>query len=447
MNKISISIIIPVYNAEKYLSETLQSVLKQTYKEFEVICINDASTDTSSEILYQFQCLDSRIRVIENNERSGAAFSRNIGIRESKGKYITFLDADDIFEEEMLQSAYDAMEKNDVDIVIYEGVHVSSEHIYEKKKVRHNERFIEKYCMIPFSVRECEPIEFLNWGDSPWNKLYKRSFIISNNLEFQDIPNSNDVYFVEMALLLAEKVIALADSRVMVYARDHDEPTRISYDRDPMCTYQAMEKIGKELINRKMFSEVFQHYYCRLFYGLRYSIRNTKKCETARNFYTFLQKEGIRNFASLSHDCYSKVDGYIYSLLEKFKKEDFSTGWYNNESLLAFYLHASAQKVISLFQSYEKNHVAVAIWGIGVNGKSLLNFLVNNNLRIAEVIDKDENKYGTVISGYKVRKPGEVLDEIQTVIVCSFDIYKAVVVELQETQIEVVNIEDIVGKV
>lgn len=437
----------PVYNAERYLSETLQSVLKQTYKAFEVICINDASTDISLEILQQFQRLDNRIQIIENQERCGAAFSRNRGICEAKGDYITFLDADDIFEEEMLQSAYTAAEKDDVDIVIYEGMHVPSEQVYVKRSVRRNECFIGKYCMVPFSVRECEPIEFMNWADSPCNKLYKKSFIMSNKLEFQSLPNSNDVYFVEMALLLAEKIIALNDRRVMVYLRDHDGPSRISFDRNPMCTYQAMEKIGKELIKRKIFSDIFQYYYCRLFYELRTSLRSTKKSESARNFYDFLQKEGINNLASLSYDCYSEVDSYIHGLLENFKKLDFSIAWYNDETVFAFYLQKNAQKVISLFQSYEKNRVAAALWGIGVNGRTFLNFLNNNHLKVAEVIDKDENKCGRVINGYKVRKPNEVLEKIQVVIVCTFGIYKDIFDELQGTEIEVVDMESIVGKV
>lgn len=447
MDEVNISIIMPVYNAEKYLGETLQSILKQTYKDFEILCINDASIDTSLEILKNFQCVDKRIRILENNEHSGAALSRNVGIREAKGKYITFLDGDDIFEEEMLELAYRAMERYDVDIVMYEYMHVSSEHIYERRCIQRRERFVEKYCNSPFSIRACEPIEFMNWKDGPCNKLYKRSFIISNKLEFQTLPSSNDVYFVQMALLLSEKIIALNDRRVMLYARDHDEPTRISRDRDPMCVYRAMVKLGQELIARKVFSEVFQHYYCRVFYALKASIYKTKKSENARLFYEFLQKEGINNLASLSYDCYTKIDSYIYGLLENFKKLDFSTGWYKNESILDFYLYKNAHKVISLFQSYEKNHMTVAIWGIGRNGRKLLNFLHNNNLSVNEVVDKSENKCGEIVNGYKIRKPDEVIERIQVVVVCSLNIYEEVISELQGKKVDVVNIEDVVGMV
>lgn len=446
MDEVNISIIMPVYNAEKYLGETLQSILKQTYKDFEILCINDASIDTSLEILKNFQCMDKRIRILVNNEHSGAAFSRNVGICEAKGKYITFLDGDDIFEEEMLELAYRAMERYDVDIVMYEYMHVPSEHIYEKRCIQRSERFVEKYCESPFSIRECEPIEFLNWSDGPCNKLYKRSFIISNKLEFQTLPSSNDVYFVQMALLLAEKIIALNDRRVMVYARDHDEPSRISRDRDPMCAYRAMMKVGQELIARKVFTEVFHHYYCRLFYALRSSINKTKKSENARLFYEFLQKEGINNLTSLSYDSYTKIDRYIYGLLENFKTLDFSTGWYKNESILGFYLYKNAHKVISLFQAYEKNHMTVAIWGMGRNGKKLLNFLHNNNLRVNEVVDKSENKWGEIVSGYKIRKPDEVIEQIQVIVVCSSNIYEEVISELQGKKVDVINIENVVGK-
>ena len=221
----------PLYNAEKYLREALQSVLNQTYQDFELICIDDASDDSTMEILQYFQHQDNRIKIMSNKERFGAAISRNRGIEASVGKYITFLDGDDIFEEEMLQLAYQAIEKNNVDIVMYEYKHVQSEYIYEKKSVLRSPQFIRKYCKVPFSMQDCTPIEFLNWSSSPWNKLYRKSFIISNQLEFQTLTSSNDVFFVEMALLLAKKMIMLDDRRVMVYARDHFEPSRISIDR------------------------------------------------------------------------------------------------------------------------------------------------------------------------------------------------------------------------
>ena len=115
-----ISVIMPLYNAERYLEESLKSVLSQSLSDFELICINDGSTDNTLNILRTFQKEDNRIVVLENAQRQGAAYSRNKGIEAAKGKYLSFLDGDDIFEEEMLEAGYQAAFENAVDVVIYE---------------------------------------------------------------------------------------------------------------------------------------------------------------------------------------------------------------------------------------------------------------------------------------------------------------------------------------
>lgn len=328
LSMVDISIIMPLYNAEKYLGETLQSILRQTYKEFELICINDASTDTTLEIVRRFQTADSRIRVLENREHSGAAVSRNRGIREARGKYITFLDGDDIFDEEMLKMAYKGAEKHDVDIMMYEYMHMPSNCIYEKKYISRSDKFVERYCSVPFSTLEQDPIEYKSWTSSPCNKLYKKSFILANHLEFQTLPSFNDVYFVEMALLLARKIIMLDDRRVMVYARDHDTLTRISHDRNPMCAYWAIEKMGKDLVQRNIFSMAAQHYFCFTVYCLMGLISGEKNKEIAESFYSFLHNEGIDNLLGLNTNYRQRSDGYIRMLLENFKEKDFHTELY-----------------------------------------------------------------------------------------------------------------------
>ena len=101
MRNPSISIIMPLYNAAKYLEESINSIRKQTFEDFELICMNDASTDDTLEILRHFRKNDARIKIFSNEERKGAAFSRNRGMKEAGGTYLSFLDGDDIFEEEI----------------------------------------------------------------------------------------------------------------------------------------------------------------------------------------------------------------------------------------------------------------------------------------------------------------------------------------------------------
>ena len=110
-----VSIITPAYNAEKYIKETIESVLGQTYKNWELIIVNDGSTDSTEEIIKSFD--DSRV-VLLSQKNSGVSSARNLGMQSSKGKYITFLDADDVLPPESLKVRVDYLESHpDVDLI------------------------------------------------------------------------------------------------------------------------------------------------------------------------------------------------------------------------------------------------------------------------------------------------------------------------------------------
>ena len=116
-NNVKVSVIIAVYNAEKYLVQCLDSVLNQTLKEIEIILVNDGSTDNSMQILEKYQKKDARVRVI-NQENQGAAAARNAGMKLAVGEYLSFLDADDFFSPEMLEEMYAGCVEQDADISV-----------------------------------------------------------------------------------------------------------------------------------------------------------------------------------------------------------------------------------------------------------------------------------------------------------------------------------------
>lgn len=112
-----VSIIMPVYNKEKYLDKSIKSILNQTYKNFELIIVNDGSTDNSSRICHKFEQEDSRIKVIDI-ENNGVSNARNIGIKNSSGQYIQFIDGDDYIDKSMLEDLVNLSEKYNTDIII-----------------------------------------------------------------------------------------------------------------------------------------------------------------------------------------------------------------------------------------------------------------------------------------------------------------------------------------
>lgn len=435
-----ISIIMPLYNAERFLEETLHSVQRQTYQEYELICIDDASTDRTGEILRNIQKQDNRIKIYNNEQRSGAAVSRNKGMKVAKGKYITFLDGDDIFEEEMLALAYQAAEEKQLDILMYEYKLVNSDDIYIKRCVQRSEEYLRNYCYKTFSVTEQRPQEFLNWSPSPWNKLYRKQFIEENTLEFQSLANSNDVYFVTMALMLAKRIMVLKDRRVMVYAREHDTPSRISYDRDPMCGYWAMEKILVELDKRSLLPELYQQYYLRFFFGIKAGILLAKSEEKRKYCYNFLQKEGIENIKKLGKDYYNRLDEKTRELIEGFEKKEYSSKWYEEENVLSYVLKADSERVIQLLKSNKD----IIIWGAGKRGRQLLRFMSEKGLVVNAVVDIDQRKQGTVIEDCIIKAPEDIRYEKHGLIVVSAseEAYVAVKKQFSTKYTKVVYIGD-----
>ena len=148
-----VSVIIPVYNTEVYLRECLDSVVNQTLREIEIICIDDGSTDSSLSILKEYAQKDSRIRVLQQeNLHSGVA--RNAGIAIARGKYLVFLDSDDFFETSMLERMCNQAENDESDIVI------CSNSVYDDRLKRHirETKLADKYLKIsPF-----QPIDVAN---------------------------------------------------------------------------------------------------------------------------------------------------------------------------------------------------------------------------------------------------------------------------------------------
>lgn len=417
---VTISIIMPLFNAEKYLPEALNSVLGQTYKEFELICIDDGSTDSTRKILRDFQKRDDRIKIFANKQRLGAGPTRNKGIEKAQGKYILFLDGDDVFEEELLEKAHRTMEEMELDIVVFEYMRVPSEVIYTKRIRERPRSFIDNYCNVPFSVEDFSPREFPNRSNSPCDKMFRKSFLVENRLEFQALPAFNDVYFAKMAFFCAKRIIYLNDCRIMVYARDHSQPSRISNDRNPMFGYYAMERLAVELKERGMFSEFAEYYYYTFSLTIGDILINEEKNKKRQEaFYNFLKNEGIAKCIQYGGDYYSKADSYDQDFLESFQSKKFSQWFYVLDTYFQFYLKRNEKIVYEFVYNKLQENKKIVIWGMGRNGKILLEYLRKYSLEIFAIVDSDENKQGNVVDGYTILKPCDIYAKADMILVTS----------------------------
>lgn len=178
-----VSVIIPVYNTEKYLEECLNSVENQTLKDIEIICVNDGSTDKSLEILNNHANKDSRIKVI-SQENGGVSHARNTGMSKAKGKYIAFFDSDDILSPIAYEKMYDLAELHNSEVVkcevldFFEGNPLESDlKEYDDSKVK----------VFEVETSQQDPYSQLNYDNGVvWNKIYSRKFLLDNNLWFDE---------------------------------------------------------------------------------------------------------------------------------------------------------------------------------------------------------------------------------------------------------------------
>ena len=195
-----VSVIIPVYNVEKYLRQCLDSVINQTLEDIEIICVNDGSTDKSREILNEYAYKDSRIIVI-HKENGGLASARNEGLKHVTGKYCHFLDSDDYIEKNLYEYAVKIFENFDIDYFSF-----SSKSFIDGEGIIQNQQDMDNYI---FTKRDgLYDVNFdigLNTNIHVWNKIFKTKNIKKNNLHFINGLLYEDIYFMWMYIFLSQK--------------------------------------------------------------------------------------------------------------------------------------------------------------------------------------------------------------------------------------------------
>ena len=221
----AVSIVIPLYNAEKYIEACINSVLTQTFADFELIIVDDCSNDRSLEIVQGYQ--DPRIKIIHQIKNSGESSSRNLGLANARGKYVFFMDHDDAALNGLLETFYQTAEESNADVVHMNSWIDTDENFPSDK----TSVFFKEYCNNPeprFFSDDLETRlqnEFLNLGifTTPWLKFSRREFLIDSGLYFPDMTRCGDLLHSFAELCFARK-IQVIDACGYVY-RVHSEQT------------------------------------------------------------------------------------------------------------------------------------------------------------------------------------------------------------------------------
>lgn len=319
MESVKVSVIIPVYNAEKYLAECMDSVIEQTLKNIEIICVDDGSADESLRILKEYEKADRRVRIL-CQENAGAGAARNAGLAAAKGEYLSFLDADDFFEPDMLERAYSKAKEQKAQVIVF-GSDQYREDLETFQEVGWT---LRKHALPPYRPMNYQTFTenvfkvFVGWT---WDKLFEREFVLKYQLKFQEQRTSNDLSFVFTAIVLAERIEV--EEAVLAHQR-RGNPESLSNTREKSwgCFYEALKALRENLIRYGLFYELEQDF---INYALHFSLwnLNTIQGENKKVLYKMLKRRWFRELGITGHK-----KEYFYNQREyRQYREIMKTAW------------------------------------------------------------------------------------------------------------------------
>ena len=244
-----ISVVVPIFNVAKYLPQCLESLINQTLKEIEIICVNDGSTDNSLDIINQFAEKDHRIKVI-STENFGYGHAMNTGFAAASGDYVGILESDDFTASNMYEALYQTAVFNNADIV--------KSNYWDYRNG--NKELVKSLLEGPYNKVFCprqEAMELFACNSSIWSAIYKREFIVKNAIKFNETPGASyqDTSFNFIALACAERMVLKEDAYIC-YRRDN-EASSVNSGKKVYCVFDEYNFIEEYLSSRdNLHSEV-----------------------------------------------------------------------------------------------------------------------------------------------------------------------------------------------
>ncbi len=371
-----VSVIIPIYNVEKYLRECLDSVVNQTLKDIEIICVDDGSTDNSLKILEEYALKDTRFIVLRQKNR-GAGVARNYGMSVASGKYLSFLDADDFFSLSLFKEVTSRAEETKAEIVIYrfEKYNQKTKEFISCDYAFHKEWWEEDVFNYNYN---CDKI-FNSFNPAAWNKLFLKEFITKNRLTFSETKRTNDLYFTNSALVCAER-IALLDKVLVYYRIGMETNSQATNYVAPLDFYKALKELKDFLINRACLDSVKNSYENLVVSTTIYNMSNNdlfnRMC-ILKHFKEFGNEE-----LKISNKSISEINNFIiynesaYNFLEK------------------LYRSKKDRNVLCLKKQSERGNVKVSViipvYNVEKYLRECLDSVINQTLKDIEIICVDD---------------------------------------------------------
>lgn len=322
MTNKKISIIVPVYNVEKYLSQCLDSVVNQTLKDIEIICVNDGSTDKSRKILSEYAQKDSRI-IIVDQENQGLSAARNTGMRVAKGEYIGFVDSDDWVDETMYEKLYQKALQFDSEMVLT-GVHKFDDE--EKKVVDDDPYFTLGYFNSSFDnvcFNHFQTKEFLfEFCVMAWNKIYKRSFLEEHSAKFPHGLIFEDGPFFHHIFYKMER-ISLVRENLYFYRVNRQNSIIKKGGKNYTDIFEIIELIFNEIKDLPYFDEVKYDFFNKKFDDAKYRFTVISKRYRKEYYYKFKNFKIFNDEKYFNNEVIKNRFYYIYEMMEDLEKNDY----------------------------------------------------------------------------------------------------------------------------
>ncbi len=311
--KPKISIILPIYNDEKYLNDFFKNLLNQTFKNFEIICLDYGSTDISLLILKKYEKIDKRFIILSQYKENLTEINNNV-LNIAKGEYLLFLNIGIFFSKDMIYNIIKVADKEKTDIIIYG---------FEKYN-----RILGKYLYENFSFQKKQwPNKIFNYTVNPneiftsfypflWNKLFSSTFIKKNNLYFLNKFNSMNFFFMNIALIKASKIYLL-NKYIIYYQEEILDQTQFINNLYPLKFYKQLFKLKKFIEENKLFISLKETYKNFVKKVCIYYLKNNKE----KNIIIYekfikkkFQKLGIDNIPSnlISEEFHEKFLNHFY---------------------------------------------------------------------------------------------------------------------------------------
>ncbi len=399
-NGLAVSVVISIYNGEQYLPECLESILAQTLENIEIICVDDASTDATPQILDRYK---DHITILTNDKNRMAGESRNRGLRACKGEYVIFLDADDVFQADMLEKVYKKAHGCNADICIFkEDVftdHTNNCHGYPYAEVLMKRLGQREF----FSPLEYRDILFNLWNGWAWDKLFRREFILNEGLQFPDIQTSEDGFFVHAAVASSDRIVFL--NEVLIHHRTGNGSS-LSNARD--CAWEScliyLRKLMQYLKQKNLFLTFERSYmnWAAEFLYWNYQTLNHKnrkrlagkmelffsEIPTERQydkkfFYNAFSHWFVHCIRSGEEDIIPITEAACYQMIYQFN--DF--------------------KLEKLHRYISEHFHRAALWGAGIRGQAFAKVYGGKWTKLQDVYDMDQGKRGQELcSGLLVKE-------------------------------------------